>query len=120
MSGRERERFPCTEAVVVPIHGEIDIATADDMRDRILRAAGPSGRSCMVVDLSGVVFFDASGVRALMGAYRRLTGEGRHMVLAEPTSVPARILDALQLHEVFDVYPLVEMALAHINRPARR
>ncbi|WP_067966166.1 STAS domain-containing protein [Nocardiopsis trehalosi] len=120
MSGREQERFPCTEATVVAVYGEIDIATADAMRERLLRAAARSGRACVVVDLSRADFFDASAVRALMEVYRRLTGDGRHMVVAEPAPLPARVLTALRLHEIIEVYPLVEMALAHIQRPARR
>ncbi|TQN31553.1 anti-sigma B factor antagonist [Haloactinospora alba] len=113
MSGGEWERFPCTGAVVVPVHGEIDIATATAMRDRILHAAGRSGCACVLVDLSGVTFLDASGVRELMVVYRSLTREGRHMVLAEPSSTAQRILDALRLQEVLEIYPMVDMALAH-------
>ncbi|ASU83805.1 anti-sigma factor antagonist [Nocardiopsis gilva YIM 90087] len=137
MSGGRSEYFPCREAVVVPVRGEIDIATADDMRDHVLRAAHPSpatvlkegvavragagrrgpaprpGSPCVIVDLSGVEFFDASGVRALMSAYRVLTREGRHMVLAEPSAAAARILETLRMDEVFEIYPIVEMALAN-------
>lgn len=120
----------------MPVRGEVDIATADDVRDHVLRAAHPSpatvlkegvavragvgrrgpvprpGSPCVIVDLSGVEFFDASGVRALMSAYRVLTREGRHMVLAEPSPAAARILETLRMGEVFEIYPIVEMALA--------
>ncbi|MBB4932029.1 anti-sigma B factor antagonist [Lipingzhangella halophila] len=113
MSGRERERFECAEAVVVPVTGEIDIATAEGMRDQLLHAATRSHGACVVVDLSGVDFFDASAVRALMTVYRLLTRDGRHMVLAEPTDVVARTLQALGLDRILEIYPIVEMALMH-------
>ncbi len=113
MSGGERERFECAEAIVVPVTGEIDIATADAMRDQLLHAAACSCGACVVVDLSGVDFFDASAVRALMAVYRALTREGRHMVLAEPTEVATRTLQALGMDRIFEIYPIVEMALMH-------
>ncbi|MBB6171496.1 anti-anti-sigma regulatory factor [Nocardiopsis mwathae] len=143
MTERRSDSFPCHEAIVVPVRGEIDIATADDMRDRVLRAAHPSpstvltegvavragaarrgaaprqGGPCVIVDLSGVVFFDASGVRALMAAYRVLIREGRHLVLAEPSPAVARILATLNMDRVFEIYPIVEMALAHVRAPER-
>ncbi|WP_393916696.1 STAS domain-containing protein [Halostreptopolyspora alba] len=113
MSGRDRERFECAEAIVVPVTGEIDIATADGMRDQLLHAATRSRGACVVVDLAGVHFFDASAVRALMAVYRVLTRDGRHMVLAEPADVASRTLQALGLDRIFEIYPIVEMALMH-------
>ncbi|WP_159943242.1 MULTISPECIES: STAS domain-containing protein [unclassified Nocardiopsis] len=100
---------------VVPVHGEVDLATADRMRDHLLRAAHASRCDCLVVDMSGLDFFDASGVRALIEVYRELTRQGRHVVLAEPSSIAARVLEALAMGRVFEVYPLLEMALTHTS-----
>ncbi|WP_017555534.1 STAS domain-containing protein [Nocardiopsis baichengensis] len=108
------ERFPCGSAAVVPVRGEIDIATADRMRDDILHAAAVGECDFVVVDLSRVTFFDASAVRAVLSTHRALTAQGRHMVLAEPTPQVQRTLDALKVDELLDVYPIVEMALAHV------
>ncbi|GAB3495053.1 STAS domain-containing protein [Nocardiopsis coralliicola] len=106
------ERFRCGGPAIVQIAGEIDIATADAMRDRIL-AAARFRRGCVVVDLSRVDFFDASAVRGLLAAYRAVTAGGRHLVLAEPSAAARRTLDALRIGEFLDIYPIVEMALAH-------
>ncbi|MBR8742407.1 STAS domain-containing protein [Nocardiopsis sp. MG754419] len=100
---------------VVGVHGEVDLATADRLRDRLLRAVEDSGCACLVVDMSGVGFFDASGVRALVSVHRSLSEQGRHMVLAEPTAIAERVLDALTMRRLFDVYPMVEMALSHTS-----
>ncbi|GAB3212789.1 STAS domain-containing protein [Marinactinospora thermotolerans] len=113
MFGRDQERFPCGDAVVVEVHGEIDLATAGDLGERLLAAASREGCACLVVDLSRVRFFDASGVRTLMAVYRILTRAGRHMVLAEPSGPARRTLDALAMEQVFDIYPIVEAALTH-------
>lgn len=110
-----QEHFPCTGVTVVPVHGEVDLATADHMRDRLLDAAHASRCDCLVVDMSGLDFFDASGVRALVAVYRRLTRQGRHVVLAEPAPIAARVLRALAMRRVFEIYPIVEMALTHTS-----
>lgn len=110
-----QERFPCTGVTVVPVHGEVDLATADRMRDRLLQAAHASRCDCLVVDMSGLDFFDASGVSALVSVYKSLTREGRHVVLAEPAPIAARVLEALGMGRVFEIYPLLEMALTHTS-----
>lgn len=100
---------------VVPVHGEVDLATADRVRDRLLQAAHASRCDCLVVDMSGLDFFDASGVSALVAVYKSLTREGRHVVLAEPAPIAARVLEALGMGRVFEIYPLLEMALTHTS-----
>ncbi|MFI6577831.1 STAS domain-containing protein [Nocardiopsis sp. NPDC050513] len=100
---------------VVPVHGDIDLATADRMRERLLRAAQGSRCDCLVVDMSGLDFFDASGLRALLAVHRVLTREGRHVVLAEPAPIAARVLDVLGMDRVFEIYPILEMALTHTS-----
>lgn len=109
------ERFRCTGVTVAPVHGEIDLATADALRDHLLRTARDCGHHCLVVDLSGVGFFDASGVRALVAVHHELTRQGRHLALAEPSTVTARVIQALELDRFFEVYAVVEMAHAHAD-----
>jgi anti-anti-sigma factor len=110
-----QERFPCTGVTVVRVHGEVDLATADLLRDRLLKAASASRCDCLVVDMSGLGFFDASGVRALVAVYRELTRQGRHVVLAEPSPIADRVLEALGMRRLFEIYPMVEMALTHTS-----
>ena len=110
-----QERFRCTGVTVVPVHGEVDLATADRMRDRLLQAAHASRCDCLVVDMSGLDFFDASGVSALVSVFRTLTAEGRHVVLAEPAPIAARVLEALGMGRLFEIYPILEMALTHTS-----
>lgn len=113
MSGQRRESFPCGEAAVFAVRGEIDIANAAQLCADLLHATDRPECHCLVVDLSKVLFIDLSGVRALMECYRILTREGRHMVLAEPSAAATRVLDALDLDQTFEVYPIVEAALVH-------
>ena len=63
--------------------------------------------------MSGLDFFDASGVRVLVEVERELTRQGRHLALAEPSAVVDRVVRALDLERLFEIYPVVEMARSH-------
>jgi anti-sigma B factor antagonist len=57
-------------ATVVHLRGELDLATADPTRERLLRRL----RSCtslLIADLSGVSFCDAAGLGVLVGVRRQ-------------------------------------------------
>ncbi|GAA4920663.1 STAS domain-containing protein [Streptomonospora salina] len=109
-TGVSGPRFDHQDTAVVAVRGEIDIATADDMRDRMLAAAGEERRTALLVaDLSGVGFFDASGVRALMAVRRRLDARGVRMALGGPSPAVLRTLEALGLAGCFTVLPQAQV-----------
>jgi anti-anti-sigma factor len=75
------------------VGGEVDIATAADLRDAIIEQIG-SGRH-VVVDIGRVTFMDGSGVAALLAAH---TEAGRTGVKVCVTGARARSVKlALQL-----------------------
>jgi anti-anti-sigma factor len=60
--------------VLVTVAGEVDIATVPQLRER-LAAPAASGRP-LIVDLDGVTFIDAAGLRVLASAARRAAARG--------------------------------------------
>lgn len=110
----EREGFACRGATIVALHGEIDIASAHSAYHAVTDGAVDD---CAVVDLSDVQFIDASGVGALMRLLRDATLARRHLYLAAPTPPVTRVFDALDLAEIFEIHPSVDMAAA--NHPVR-
>ncbi|WP_245928551.1 STAS domain-containing protein [Murinocardiopsis flavida] len=110
-----RDRFRCHEVVLFPVHGEIDMATAGALHDDLVALLAYPGDPCVIADLSQVGFIDASGLRALVAANRAFLRAGRHLVLAEPSAQASRLLDALHIERIFDIYPIVEMAAAHVT-----
>jgi len=54
--------------VVVAVHGEVDLATAETLRAAIAEALAADGR--VVFDLTGVTFLDSTGLAAIAGAFR--------------------------------------------------
>ena len=69
---------------IVTVAGEIDIATAARLRERLFELAA-SGRP-LVADLDQVRFIDSAGLGALVGAAKRAAAHGGslHVVCARP------------------------------------
>ena len=64
-AGLRLERVTSTDEVVVLVHGEIDIASADRMRVEVVHAASSKPQR-VIVDVRGVSFIDSSGLSALV------------------------------------------------------
>jgi anti-sigma B factor antagonist len=69
-------------------HGELDFATLGTLTDELDKASR-EGVDEVVVDLRKVTYIDSSGLGVLVGAHRRLKGEGRSLVLqvADPEMI---------------------------------
>lgn len=96
---------------VVTVAGEVDVATAPRLRDR-LDGAIDAGTPLLVVDLTSVTFIDSTGLGVLIGAAKRVDGtEGAmRLVIAEP-----RILKLFEITGLLDLFAIVssrEQALA--------
>lgn len=95
VSIRERKTaVPPGESVTVAVSGELDIATAPRFSARLgelLRRGCPRE---LVIDLSGLSFIDATGLRALTELRRRVEQQQAVLVLA---GVPAQMQRVIQL-----------------------
>jgi anti-anti-sigma factor len=86
--------------VVVTVVGEIDIATAPGLRDR-LRSLVDAGLRDFVVDLVGVSFMDSTGIATFLGLHRRLCEAGGGKVtLRGPRASVAKVLELTGLRRV--------------------
>lgn len=79
---------------VVTVTGDVDLATAGQLRDALVRSAA-AGHP-LAVDLSGVRFLDATGIGALVAG--RLATGGRFRVVGA-TGVVHRVLSITGLLE---------------------
>ncbi|MGW6394458.1 STAS domain-containing protein [Streptomyces sp. NPDC055103] len=117
----EDEQGPWT---VLRIRGELDLVTSPRIRRRVHDAVA-GGRHDLVLDLSAVRFCDSSGVGVLIAARRLLRSCGGRLRLILP--VPAldggdghvdRVLSALGVRRLFDVYGDVPAAVTGTGRTA--
>jgi anti-sigma B factor antagonist len=84
--------------------GEIDLATAPTL-ERALVKAGAAGTPVVVVDLHGVTFIDASGIRALLHGQRRLRALGGDLIVTSADGVVRRVFELLGLVGTLNLVP---------------
>ena len=97
---------------LIELAGELDVATAPSLAVLIDRARG-RGRPEVLVDLTGVVFCDSTGLRALMGAARELRIAGGQLAIVCPGDGQlARLLEVTGAREALRVYEDAEHATA--------
>jgi anti-sigma B factor antagonist len=91
---------------VVGVTGEIDVATAPALRDRLLGLLN-RGVASLVLDLRGVTFVDSTGVGSLLRIHHRqaLLGGSVHFVADQ--SAVLRVFDLMQLRRHLHVTPTV-------------
>ncbi|MGV9889299.1 anti-sigma factor antagonist [Streptomyces sp. NPDC003395] len=95
---------------VLEFHGEIDIAAAAEIVPHLDRAtAGPRPR--VVIDLSGVEFFDASGLRLLYRARRRVLERDGRILLVCTHPLTLRVLRVTGLARLLPPRPTRDAAL---------
>jgi anti-sigma B factor antagonist len=98
-----------TTPPVVAVSGEIDVATAPQLRE-CLHNVIAQGEATIVLDLLGVTFLDSTALGVLVGALKRcreLGGE-LHVVVADPRIV--KIFEITGLTSVFTIADSLESA----------
>ncbi|MEU2162189.1 STAS domain-containing protein [Streptomyces chengbuensis] len=115
----QTEQTPWT---ILHIQGELDLVSSPEVR-RHVHDAVAVGRRDLVLDLSGVLFCDSSGVGVLIASRRLLRScRGRlRLILPARGAVDGshvnRVLAALGVRRLFDVYEDVDAATGDETRP---
>jgi anti-anti-sigma factor len=96
--------------VIAALRGELDIASAPELREQLLSLLRPAV-SRLIIDLSAVGYADASGVAVLVGSGRRAGLLGGWLRLAAPSPEVARVLSATGIGQHLDIFPTVQAAI---------
>ncbi|MET7478678.1 STAS domain-containing protein [Streptomyces sp. NPDC005648] len=110
------------EWAVLAVSGELDLMTSPTLRQR-LHDVVAEGRHSVVLDLSEVFFCDSSGVGVLIAARRLIRSCQGSLRLILPArgavdgSHVNRVLGALGVRRLFDVYPGLEEAVTEDAGP---
>jgi len=94
---------------VLRVRGEIDLVTAPQLAVRCQELAQQRLNN-VVVDATGVTFFDARGVSALIEARSAFQSDGTLSVV--PSAPVRRLLELLQLQEILPTFQTTEDALS--------
>ena len=107
------ERLGAT-GTLLRVSGELDIATAPDLRDR-LTAAIDRGATGVVVDLRDVTFMDSVAMAAILHARTQLGGNGRFAVVLGADSYTQLVFEIAGLPRCLDLFETRDEAVSHIN-----
>lgn len=100
--------------VVLAVSGELDIATASALRDR-LDAAIKAGKQRLVIDLFGVDFLDSVALATIVHARKELPEEGKLALAVEPGSYPMLIFESSGLNKMLDLVDTRAQAIALVS-----
>jgi anti-sigma B factor antagonist len=95
---------------VVAVEGELDMDTAPDLAEALDEAIA-SGKTQVVLDMSGVSFVDSTVAHVLVGGARQLRQRlGKLVVVCADPNV-CRLLELMRLDLVAPLHPTREAAL---------
>ena len=100
-------------AHVIRVRGEIHVSTAPEFTQR-LSAAIESGKTAMVLDMSGVEFIDSTGLSVLLNGLRLVTQMHGRMAIVCANPTVLRLFEITSLDETFDIFDDRPAAIAHV------
>lgn len=101
---------PVTGGAVVTVAGEVDLLTADQLREALLEEV--ARHPVVVVDLAAVTFLSSSGLAALTLAYRGAVAAGGELRIVATERVTLRPLQITGMTDQIRVFDAVADALA--------
>ena len=102
--------------LVVTVSGELDIATAPALRDR-LTAAIDAGTQRLVIDLSGISFLDSVALATIVHAKQRLPDNGKMALAVDPSSYVMLVFESGGLPNVLDLVETRAQAIDLVRLP---
>ena len=95
--------YPSPDTARVAVAGEVDVATAPMLRDRLLSLLHGQAAAVLVVDLAGCTFLDCTGIGALVSVHNVAARTGRQLRVTHPRPIVRRVLELTGLLDVFAV-----------------
>ncbi|MET7967594.1 STAS domain-containing protein [Micromonospora sp. NPDC005305] len=99
---------------VVEVRGELDMATAPQLRDGLQQLVDAGDRQ-VVLDMAGVGFLDSSALGALVLIFKSLREVGGRLGLASVQPAVRSVLRVTSVDRVIDVYDTVQAAEADVQ-----
>jgi anti-sigma B factor antagonist len=95
---------------VVDVAGDVDLATAPELRTRLDRLLTDGARR-VIVNLQGVAFMDSSGLSAIVSGMKGIRETGGQMAIACANESILKIFAITGLDRVVSIHPSVAAAV---------
>jgi anti-anti-sigma factor len=99
------------DAPVLALEGELDIASAPELRRWIDEFAGDA----LVIDFKRTTFIDSAVLKELLRARAELSERGVRLVLAAVPAPVRRLMDLTRTSELFEDADSADAALTRLN-----
>jgi anti-sigma B factor antagonist len=96
---------------VVSIYGELDVATAPSLRERLIGLVG-DGSTKLVLDLEGVDFLDSTGLGVIVSALKRARTNGGDLRLVCTQARIRRLFEITGLDKAVPLLPSLDAAVS--------
>lgn len=96
---------------VVAVYGELDVATAPSLREKLISLVG-DGASHLVLDLEGVDFLDSTGLGVIVSALKRVRTHGGDLRLVCTQARIRRLFEITGLDKAVPLLPSLDAAVA--------
>lgn len=102
----------CRGFLVVRISGEFDMHSTDNFKSIIDDYLVQANLKDIVINMTKLTFIDSSGIGALLGRYKKVSGMGGKLVLCSVAEPVKKILRLSGLLEIINLYEDEAAALA--------
>lgn len=92
---------------VLAVSGELDVASAPSLRQRLVSLVEQGARE-VIVDISAVGLLDSTGLGVLIGAVKRLRGHGGDLVVTCDQERIRRLFEITRLDRAIDLYATID------------
>jgi anti-sigma B factor antagonist len=92
-------------AVLLRVVGDLDLASADELRESAAAALASPGCTRLIVDLADVRFMDSTGLGALVDLRNHSLARHVRLVLGAPSDRVLEVLRLTAMEAVFDIAP---------------
>jgi anti-anti-sigma factor len=92
--------YPSPNTARAAVAGEVDLATAPVLHDRLLGLLDGQAPAVLEVDLARCTFLDCTGISALVSVRNAAVQTGRQMRVTHPQPLVRRVLDLTGLLDV--------------------
>jgi anti-anti-sigma factor len=101
----------------IVVVGDVDLATAPLLRDRLFSVLRDHTLALVDVDLSGVAFLDCTGIGALVAAYNAAVRSGCRLQVTNPQPIVWRVLEVTGLTGILTAIEWREWPVESTCRP---
>ena len=103
-------------AHIISVNGEIHVSTAPEFAQGLTEAI-ESGKTAVVLDMSGVEFIDSTGLSVLLNGLRLVNQKRGRLALVCANPTVLRLFQITKLDGTFDIFDDRAQAIAHVTEP---